>query len=586
MIKSLKEFEQNKWFLTIWIALMCMFCIIVFYTFVTIPYTGDISVFMASANLVKYQPDFGIMAVFESWELKGIVNRLLIYFLYRITCCFVEYTNIISFQICSKIIYGIFVIGIMFICIMIIPEITKIQRIKLGIVFYLSVFATYTAVQLQAEMSIVVFSIVVFACLCSGNKKLSILAGIIGALFFFSKSVFFLMYFSAVAGVFVYNSRISNQKSIMISIITMVVCEVLLLFAVKMIYPQEFYDMKNAAEFQTTLFSKDSNVSLITIFTCFSANFTQSCIAIPFLLIGFLSTVALLIKAVKEKNWVRILAITLCWLLPIDIIVASNTYFIYHYFLLMLPGIICIFTYISEIKIYPIVVILSGFMGLIVTAGCWIMKDGLEQLPIINYSTVLLVIFHLFIMVLFIGGVFSLSQYQPAVLFCVLSVSVFLWMNYSSVMSPKYRNLMVLRKKSVELCSNIFPEDFGDEPVLYMDAGVAPFYVDAPSYSRYFFNLPLQRWSEGKKWKVQKDEYNSCMNYKGKYIVYDSWFKLDKYPQLKEKIEAEYVILENSGLWFYSPDWNVFSLSMPPNKEDINKISSTCIMIRKENIAQ
>ncbi len=582
MLDKMKELESKKGFMIIWTALLCLFCAIAFYTFVTTPYTGDISVFMAAANLVKYQQDNGIMAIFEAWELKGIFNRLLIYLVYKGTCHFVDYTDMIPFQICSKIIYGVSATGLIFISLVIIPNIKKRQRIKIGLSAFLSIFATHTAVQMQSEMSIVIFSIFVFACLCNGNVRSSILAGMVGALFFFSKSVFFLMFFSAIAGVFVFKPRIDDIGPIMISVITMIVCEILLLVVVKLIYPQELYDMKMAAEFQNTLFSKASNVSLVTIITNLSANFTQSCIAIPFLLIGFFSTVALLIESVKEKNWVRIIAVSVCWLLPIDIIVASNTYFIYHYFLLMLPGMICIFTYISDIKIHPLVVIFSGSIGLTLTVGCWIMKNGLEQLSVINHSTVLLVILHLFIFVLFIEWISALNKYRPVMIFCVLSVSVFLWMNYSSMISPKYRNLVALTKRSVEICDNVFPEDFGDEPVLFMDSGMAPFYVDAPSYSRYFFDLPLQRWSEGKDWEIQKEEYDHLMDYQGKYIVYDGWIRLDKYPRLKEKIDTEYIVLENSGLWFHAPDWDVFKLLRLPDKKEINGSMSTCIMVRKE----
>ena len=134
----------------------------------------------------------------------------------------------------------------------------------------------------------------------------------------------------------------------------------------------------------------------------------------------------------------------------------------------------------------------------------------------------------------------------------------------------------------MEICDNVFPEDFGDEPVLFMDSGMAPFYVDAPSYSRYFFDLPLQRWSEGKDWEIQKEEYDHLMDYQGKYIVYDGWIRLDKYPRLKEKIDTEYIVLENSGLWFHAPDWDVFKLLRLPDKKEINGSMSTCIMVRKE----
>ena len=71
------------------------------------------------------------------------------------------------------------------------------------------------------------------------------------------------------------------------------------------------------------------------------------------------------------------------------------------------------------------------------------------------------------------------------------------------------------------------------------------------------------------------------MQYDGKYIVYSGWFGIDKYPQLKDKIDTEYERLENSGLFLYSPDWNVFSLSGPPDAKSVHSGSGTCILVRK-----
>lgn len=140
-----------------------------------------------------------------------------------------------------------------------------------------------------------------------------------------------------------------------------------------------------------------------------------------------------------------------------------------------------------------------------------------------------------------------------------------------------------LDKYSMEICEDVFPEDFCEKPVLFLDGGAAPFYIDAQSYSKYFFNLPLQRWQEGKKWEIQEQEYELVMNYTGKYILYSNWIGIEKYPELKQKIDNEYEKIPYSGLFVYSPEWNVFVLNALPGIEEIKNSNDIYLMIRKNN---
>lgn len=575
--------KYKKYISIFFVIMMSALCVIVFCSFVTAPYTGDIEVFMAAANQAKYKTGNAVMRVFEAWELKGIFNRMTIYIVYFLTNIFVKYTNVVAFEICSKIIYGIGVILVLILSMYILPDETVKKKMTFGLAAFLSVFATFTAVQMQAEMTAVVLAIFIFSCIVNGKKPLVILSGVLGSFFFFSKSVFVLLYFAILIGIVIYKPDI-NKKNIALSCVVMIISEAILLVLVKMIYPQEFVDMKNAADFQSTLFSAGSNVSLVTICTNFFHSFTQSCVAIPCLIVSCVCTICLLVKFIANREASRVVAVIFCWLIPIDIIVASNMYFIYHYFLLMIPGIICMLTYISENEISPIACLVSVVLSFIAVGICWLMKDGLQQWSFINYSTVLLVIVHVLIIVLVFSRVATLQKYKVWVSVMVITIGCFFWANYSSFFSPKHKNMVELAKQSEKVCKLSFPDDFGDEPVLFLDAGGVPFYVDAPSYSRYFFNLPMQRWNVGKQWDVQQNEYDKLMDYSGKYIVYTSWFGLDKYPELQDKISKEYSVLANSGIWTFSPDWNVFSLSEIPDIEQTVASSGAYIMIRNEHI--
>lgn len=560
-----------------------VFCLFVFYSFVTIPFSGDVQVFMAAANQVKYQDGNIFMSIFQAWELKGIANRALMWLLYFLSDTLVGYDNKILFECAVKIIYAIITIIILAISAYIWPVKDKQKRIYVFFVMYFTVFATYTAVQLQAEMTCVILSLFCTACILHGDNKSLVIGGITASFLMFFKSIFILLFAVILVGTIVCDDDFYNKKkNYLLTTGTMVVSEIIWVCLIKIIYPQEFKDMGASAEFQSTLFSRGSSVSLETIFNNFTNYFTQSAVSIPFLLIGVISAIYLILQWMREKDHVRIASMIIMWLLPIDLIVVSNMYFQYHYYLLMLPGMISIITLLKNIKIENNVFVGSGIFALLITMACWYLKDGLNQIGIINYSTVLLVIIHIIILAFIFATVSDLAQLQGIFYFLLMTICLFFWLNYSSAVAPKYRNLVWLHKNSFEICEDIFPEDFGGEPVLFLDAGNASFYKDAPSYSRYFYNLPMQRWQAGDSWEVQESEYKKLMEYNGKYIImHNGWFGLDKYPELKKKFEEEYKKIPNSGLFLHSPDWNAFSLSGIPEKQSINADTGICILERK-----
>ncbi len=564
----------------IFIVLLAAFGAVVFVSFITTPLAGDIKVFIAAENQVKFKDTNGLRAVFEAWELKGIANRLFMYLLYRAAEKFVTYGDIVQFEIAVKFIYGIVMVIVMTATALMISD-ERIRRAEVFFMEFVAVFATYTASQMQTEMTAVVLSFFVSACLIREKRWSSIIAGITGAFLLFFKSILIVLFLAAVLGAVLYKGvENTEKKNIICAVSVMAVSEILLAGFVGIYYPQEFRDMSLASELQATLFSAGSAVSLDSIWNHFTNWFTQSVVAIPFLLIGVASTEILVIGYLKRREWMEMALLLSMWILVIDIIVVSNKYFIYHYFLLVLPGLISVLIVTKKEKVHGLAVSAGGFSAFLFTLVCWGMKDGYKQTGIINYSTVLLVIIH----VLFLFSFYSegLKYLKNISIYVLLTVCAFFWMNYSSLISPKYRSLKNLSSTSEQICkAAAIPADFSKEPVLFLDDGTAPFYMDAPSYSRYFFNLPMQRWSEGDAWDIQKKEYERLMQYDGKYIVYSGWFGIDKYPQLKDKIDTEYERLENSGLFLYSPDWNVFSLSGPPDAKSVHSGSGTCILVRK-----
>lgn len=575
MIKNFFKKHRQNLLTAAFIAVFAAFCSFVLYSFVTIPFTGDIQVFMAAANQAKYQTSGGIMAIFEAWELKGIGNRLLMWIIYFLSDITVGYENKIAFSVAAKTVYAVFVIGALILSAYLWPTKDKKHKVYSFFAMFLAVFATYTSVQLQAEMTCVVLSLLSMACILHEKRWSLTVGGIIAATLMFYKSIFVLLFPVVLIGILIYDTSVLNKKkNLLFSIGAMVISEVVFAGLIMLVYPQEFRDMQFAAEMQHTLLSKGSQFLLPDIVDQFVNQFTQSSMAIPFLMIGVVSTILLAVTFAKQRDFGKIGLLILLWLLPIDLIVISNQYFQYHYFLLILPCMVSIITLLKYQSINIGMVFGAGALALAVVAAN-------KVLGIVNASTVLLVLVHVLIFAVAVCFVKEGNRVLPMFKLLTLAVCLFFWVNFSSAISPKHQNLVALQRQSVSICDNTVPEDFADEPVLFLDAGTAPFYSDAPSYSRYFFNLPMQRWNEGNEWEVQAEEYKKLMEYDGKYIVFDNWFGIDKYPELKEKISNEYEPLTNGGLYFHSPSWDFFQRPAIPDAESVNAGAGCKILVRK-----
>ena len=90
----------------VFICSIIIFLIMAFISFITVPVTGDIKVFIAAANQAKYKDSRGILQIFEAWELKGIANRLLMYFIYSVSGLFISYGNVVAYELAVKTIYA------------------------------------------------------------------------------------------------------------------------------------------------------------------------------------------------------------------------------------------------------------------------------------------------------------------------------------------------------------------------------------------------------------------------------------------------------------------------------------------------
>ncbi len=540
------------------------------YSFCITPFSSDLRVFMAASSQSKYQISTGVLAAIESWELKGIANRLLMFFIYSISNLLAGFNNKIAFQIVCKAIYALGTIAIIAVTVSLVKKKFGFGT-KTGFLCFIAicmtVFSCSPGTHLQAEMTAYILLLLATAFLLHGNNLFSIAAGFVLATLFFFKSIFVLLSICAFIFAFFIKKRLNHSGFLRPGIISYLCSLTGLLLIVFLVYPQEFTDMADAARFQNTLLSFNSNRSLISIISGFEDGLIKSITMIPAIIAGVSMAVISSVRYVKRKEWQELLLLLIIWMFPIMIIVLSNLYVEYHYINLLFPscstGIIFILDSnfksggpVKKVYSYSFLI----FAALAFFVFCIFLVKPWEFL---NYSTYRMAFYSILVMSVFSVLLSHHRAMRMIAITSVLSMMLFTWGYVQSFAGPYYRN-MVRTEKIVTQTNDAFVNSYisqiNGQKILYLDAGLAAFYVDQPSYSRYFFNLPLQRWTNGDAWECQKAQYDLIMNYSGKHILYHDWMDLSKYPEIKNKIETEYRLVENTGLVSYGAPWNPFNL--------------------------
>ena len=560
MKKILEEPGKGRRFA--FLLFLCAALAIVTYSFVTIPLATDAKVFLAAANQVQYQEHGGLLGIFEAWELKGIGNRFFVYCLYSLTTRLAQFGRMVAFGRVAKALYAVFIFATLGAASSLIEQ-NRLKKLFFGISVF-GIMATWTMSHLQAEMTTTVVCLSALAMLLKKKTAWCFWGGVLLSFPFWFKSVLVLDCVVVMAGLFFLDEDARKRPSAILKPAGTGFAAALLaeIAFVLLVYPQEFKDMAAAAEFQKTLFSAGSAVSWQTIAASVQDGLLRSFVGIPLLLLGVMALLQVAAESVRRKKWAQFTALLVMWGVPFDVIVASNVYFQYHFFLLAFPSIVTLLFYLKEKEHNANLLCMGCLIAFAGVAACWALKSGLEQVAFINYSTTLLLVVHLLVCFLAFSLMPGFEKAVSAVIVVALAAAVFFYANYSSLFAPKYWNLLMLERWSQTTCDKAVPNDIHGGEVLFLDVGTAAFCIDAKSYSRYFFNLPLQRnQDEKEKPEIATQELEKLLQYKGKYIVCrDHWLKLEQYPELAEKLSKEYTVRSRSKFNVHKPDHDVFRL--------------------------
>lgn len=496
--------------------------------FVFTPMTGDIKVFMASANQSNYISKELIIGAFKAWELKSVFSRTLMYLIYKIACLFTSYGTQ-SFEITSKFVYSLLIIAGSYFSMFFLSGTDRIKTCFYSLITASLFFAMHTCCQMQVEMTVAMTVLMAYALYINATKnethtlaKLLCSGALIGSAFYY-KSILILLSVSVVAAVAIYlteNGQELSVKRMMTVASGSVLLLTVILLLIVIINPAEIQDMINASHFQKTLF--DQAFSIKIPFRILKPSLQS----LPFIPVVFAGVIALCFNLTvivfysrhssTDKKMLALFHLVM-WAMPMIFVAVSFRFFVYHYATFIFPAMIELyyafkFCRTMNRKEWKFNYALTGLMTLAVLLAGWYTAN-----------------------------------------FSVLSGS---FRNYNRENARAY----TLTGKELSLI------DFDSrETVLYLDDGRGGYCLGNPSYLKYYFPLPLQRLPEDSDLPCHTESLEAVMNYDGKYIaLYDTWFfENNTYEEFRNYIYTEY-----EPVAFYY----VFT---PPFSLDQNKVEKT-----------
>ena len=559
MFEKLKAPLSEK-FINNFILFLFLFLLV---SFVLSPLYMDIRIMLTSSFLSQFYDGNWVCQALQSWELKGALNRIFFYIIYRITTLFTPFASGYLFELIAKIIYTALILVVITFSAKIATE--KNQSIR-NIVFLIccAFFSVLIEAQMQCEMTSTLILILAFSIYINSKKEKfskktllkQFIIGALLALIFFFKSILVLMSFSFAAAIILWNKL--NNKTISkkeILAIFLGGCTTFFggLFLIIKFAPYEIENIMNASIYQQTLIS-GIDINWRDITDRILKQSIYSLPALPIVLTGIAAGINNLVNDLRKKDFDSVSLRALMWIFPLLVIIIPNKFFCYHFFI------------IAFCSIFEFYVILKD----------GIIKKLQENVSKLDFALILtfILIFSLNIIISDLGACRG-NQYFSAVkkvLIGFFSIEVLLsftsfekmkkivnfkiafiissvfYFGHISVFSHNFINYMTqlnqMYKTNISIAQklNLKP----DEEVLYLDYGYGAYFLQRKPVLDEFNPLILERigkYSPYRNHPRRLKNYKKAMLYKGRYIVFlEEWFINNKYEYLdiQNKIKTQY----------------------------------------------
>ena len=476
-------------------------------SFIFTPLAGDIKVFLAGARQAGYLSGDLLVGAFQSWELKSVLSRLLMSFLYRFALVFAPYGTY-AFGCVVKGLYSVLLIFFVFLAARLVFP--KNRGSILWVTTAVSALFMACSIEnhLQVEMTASVLILFSFALYRNAiaTEKLTVWkllgAGMLIGLVFWLKSILLLLSVSVVAAVCIFllekDMKLSFRR-MMIVVAGSLISLAFVAGLVALINPSEFREILNAGAYQESFFTP--RIMWKKSFNDFLKGYSEKPFFTPAIVLGFVCLILNLVRTVRTRKtdhpdsvcWAQIFFHLVLWLMPTLFVVISDRYFAYHFFVYLFPAVI----EIGDLLLHRSQVRDVVFGAAAVLAAAW--YAVFFSLPAANMQA-------------------SIRQEQHT-----------------------------LEETEAFLDSIDFDRS---ETVLYLDDGSGAYTLGNPSYLKHFFPLPLQRMTENTKNPIRQETLEKVLDYTGKYIsLQPLWFySANQYPEIREKIDREYTCAGSYGV--------------------------------------
>ena len=459
-------------------------------SFIFTPMAGDIKVFLANARQAGYLSGDLLVGAFQSWELKSVLSRLLMSFLYRFALVFAPYGTY-AFGCAVKGLYSVLLIFFVFLAARLVFPKSRGRILWATMAVSALFMACSIENHLQVEMTASVLILLSFALYRNAiaTEKLTVWkllgSGMLIGLVFWLKSILLLLSVSVVAAVCIFllekDMKLSFRR-MMIVVAGSLISLAFVAGLVALINPSEFREILNAAEYQESFFTP--RIMWKKSLNDFLKGYSEKPFFTPAILLGFVCLMLNLVRTVRARK-VNIFFHLVLWLMPTLFVVVSDRYFAYHFFVYLFPAVI----EIGDLLLHRSRVRDAVFGAAAVLAAAW--YAVFFSLPAANMQA------------------------------------------------------SVRQEQQVHQETEAFLDSVGfdrSETVLYLDDGSGAYALGNPSYLKHFFPLPLQRMLEDTKNPIRQETLEKVIAYTGKYIsLQPFWFySANQYPEIREKIDREY----------------------------------------------
>ena len=526
----------------------------VFTTWLDAPWGGDKANFFAAARQADYHGSFPFN-VYESWEVKPLGHRVVIYGIYKAAKRVSDYSNKPGFEKATKVVYAAAVLLITAVVLFGTRRWLKDNNIPILWVFFavaLVFLSVSWRITLQAEELSLLFILIALPLAMAKSKALNLLSGLPLAALFTLKGVTILL--ALYVPIILYALGPEYRQQLRWCVVGLVAWSILTMAVLASIFPQELRDLRNATLIQDSFDFQAKNFG--NVFWVFTHKLQLSPVFAPVVILAWISLPVL----AWHKDWTKISAFLAMAAVGGTVVFLQGSFLGYHFAVFIVPTVWLLLVLrtgswdlaaqLNPNKIAFLAVWSLGLIGLL----AMIVYVDRQTTDVVPFGTIgfnlaaLSVGFTILLTWLTIRSRLALALgWHSLVLTCfVLVFAGAFWIRFQSPWSPdpaQYR-----RSESVQVAYDNYDARyrFSEQTALLYFSGTYAYQYGAPSHCRYF-NMEVLKHLDGpggekmKDSSVFRDTLECALSYDGNYILGD--VNPAQLPELSAKIDKEYQLI-------------------------------------------